>query len=199
MRLPTFPYRAVYGLLPDCAAANPAVKQWTRKLEIPERCSRYFRTFPANIPPYSTQLSWGAPLLTATTLTALCSCFTRVFFTTNIPPDEQYMSADKLSPKVAVELEGPFFAAAGLLGDSARLEGLVSALWLLPDLTLVGLLCRSWGERRWPMLGAALALGLALTGMTGALPRAALPLGSIALAGLTAIVPVRTGKIVAGP
>lgn len=108
-------------------------------------------------------------------------------------------TAGLLSPKVAVELEGPFFAAAGLLGDSARLEGLVSALWLLPDLTLVGLLCRSWGERRWPMLGAALALGLALTGMTGALPRAALPLGSIALAGLTAIVPVRTGKIVAGP
>lgn len=108
-------------------------------------------------------------------------------------------TAGLLSPKVAVELEGPFFAAAGLLGDSARLEGLVSALWLLPDLTLVGLLCRSWGERRWPMLGAALALGLALTGMTGALPRAALPLGSIALAGLTAIVPVRAGKIVAGP
>ncbi len=108
-------------------------------------------------------------------------------------------TAGLFSPKVAVELEGPFFAAAGLLGDSARLEGLVSALWLLPDLTLVGLLCRSWGERHWPMLGAALALGLALTGMTGALPRAALPLGSIALAGLTAIVPVRTGKIVAGP
>ena len=80
-------------------------------------------------------------------------------------------------------------AAAGLLGDSARLEGLVSALWLLPDLTLAGLLSRSWGERRWPALGAALALALALTGAAEGLPVWTPALGTAALAALTAAFP----------
>ena len=107
-------------------------------------------------------------------------------------------TAGLLSPKTAAELDGSFFAAAGLLGDSARLEGLVSALWLLPDLALAGLLCRSWGERHWPMLGTAATLGVALTGVIDALPGAVLPLGSVALAVLTAIAPPGTRKIVAG-
>ncbi|MBD5134005.1 MAG: hypothetical protein HDT38_05995 [Clostridiales bacterium] len=99
------------------------------------------------------------------------------------------LTAGLLSPAVAAELDGPFFAAAGLLGDSARLEGLVSALWLLPDLTLIGLLARTWGERRWPALAVAGALALSLTGIMGALPPAALPLGCLALATLTAALP----------
>lgn len=98
------------------------------------------------------------------------------------------VTAGLLSPAVAAELDGPFFAAAGLLGDSARLEGLVSGLWLLPDLTLAGLLAHSWEARR-PALAAVVALGLALFGVTDILPEAALPLGCLALAILTAVFP----------
>lgn len=99
------------------------------------------------------------------------------------------LTAGLLSPAVAAELDEPFFAAAGLLGDSARLEGLVSALWLLPDLTLAGLLARTWGEGRRPALAALTALALALAGAAEALPPRALPLGCCALAVLTLILP----------
>lgn len=99
------------------------------------------------------------------------------------------LTAGLLSPIVAAQLDEPFFAAAGLLGDSARLEGLVSALWLLPDLTLAGLLAHSWGERRWPALAVVIAVGLAWVGAVDALPKAALPLGCLALAVLTAVFP----------
>ena len=99
------------------------------------------------------------------------------------------LTAGLLSPAVAAQLDGPFFAAAGLLGDSARLEGLVSALWLLPDLALAGLLSRSWGERRWPALAVLAALGLALTGLAGALRVEWLACGCLALAALTAVFP----------
>ena len=104
------------------------------------------------------------------------------------------LTAGLLHPAVAAELNGPFFGAAGLLGDSARLEGLVSALWLLPDLTLAGLLSRSWGERRWPALGVLAALGLALTGAADILPECTLPLGCLALAALTAALPPKGEK-----
>lgn len=103
------------------------------------------------------------------------------------------VTAGLLSPAVAAELDGPFFAAAGLLGDSARLEGLVSGLWLLPDLTLAGLLAHSWGIQRWPALAAAVALGLALFGVTDVLPKAVLPLGCLTLAILTAVFPKGRG------
>lgn len=99
------------------------------------------------------------------------------------------LTAGLLSPGVAARLDGPFFAAAGLLGDSARLEGLISALWLLPDLTLIGLLSRSWGEERRPALAVLAALGAALTGVVGLLPEAALPFGCILLLILTMALP----------
>lgn len=73
--------------------------------------------------------------------------------------------------RAAAVVPNGFFVAAGLLGKSARCEGLLSALWLLPDLTLAGLLCRVWGARRWPALGAALAAVLALTGVVQRIPR----------------------------
>lgn len=73
--------------------------------------------------------------------------------------------------RAAAVVPNGFFVAAGLLGKSARCEGLLSALWLLPDLTLAGLLCRVWGARRWPALGAALAAVLALTGAVQRIPR----------------------------
>ena len=99
------------------------------------------------------------------------------------------VTAGLLSPRVAAELEGPFFVAAGLLGDSARLEGLVSALWLLPDLTLAGLLSRSWGEKQRPAAAVLAAAGTALTGIVRILPGAVLPLGCLGLAALTAVCP----------
>lgn len=99
------------------------------------------------------------------------------------------LTAGLLSPAVAAQLDAPFFAAAGLLGDSARLEGLVSALWLLPDLTLAGLLAHTWGERRRPALAAAVALGLALTGITERLPGITAPVGCLILVVLTAALP----------
>lgn len=94
-----------------------------------------------------------------------------------------------LSPGVAVLLEGPFFAAAGLLGESARLEGLISAVWLLPDLTLAGLLARGWGDGYWPGAAVLVALGVALTGATQALPQAVMPAGCLVLAVLTMVLP----------
>lgn len=98
------------------------------------------------------------------------------------------LTAGLLSPRVAAEVDAPFFAAASLLGDSARLEGLISALWLLPDLTLAGLLARSWGEKWRPALVGFAALGLALFDVTDILPGAILPLGCVVLAVLTAAV-----------
>ena len=99
------------------------------------------------------------------------------------------VTAGLLSPRVAAELDGPFFVAAGLLGDSARLEGLVSALWLLPDLVLAGLLSRSWGEGPRPA-GAVLAgLALALAGVPGWIPVEGLALGCLVLAAATLVLP----------
>ncbi len=106
------------------------------------------------------------------------------------------LTAGMLSPAVAGQLREPFFVAAGVLGESARGEGLLSALWLLPDLTLAGLLSRVWGERRRPAAAAALALGLALTGITDALSPVMLSCGSLALAAITLILPGRGEKIV---
>ena len=65
----------------------------------------------------------------------------------------------------------------------------MSALWLLPDLTLAGVLAHSWGEQRWPALAVVAALGLALFGVTDILPGAVLPIGCVVLAALTAVVP----------
>lgn len=99
------------------------------------------------------------------------------------------LTAGLLRPAVAARLDGPFFAAAGLLGDSARLEGLVSALWLLPDLIYVGLLARSWGEKGGAALAVLLAAALALTGIPGVLGPRPLALGCGGLALLTAALP----------
>ena len=92
------------------------------------------------------------------------------------------------------KLNGPFFAAAGLLGDSARLEGLAAAVWLLPDLVRMGLLARSWGEGRGPALAVLAAAGLALGGIAAGFPAAACAAGCLALAVLTAALPPEGGK-----
>ena len=104
------------------------------------------------------------------------------------------LTAGLLGPVCAARVDEPFFAAAGLLGDSARLEGLVSALWLLPDLTLIGLLSRTWGDGHWPALAVLAALGLALTGITGLLPAWIWAAGCAVLAVLTLILPTGGNK-----
>ncbi len=103
------------------------------------------------------------------------------------------LTAGLLGP-TAGQVDNPFFTAAGLLGESARLEGLISALWLLPDLTLIGLLSRTWGEGPRPALAVAVALGAALTGAVGALPAWAPAAGCLALSALTAVLPAGGNK-----
>lgn len=94
------------------------------------------------------------------------------------------------------EVAQPFFVAAGLLGNSARCEGLLSALWLLPDLTMAGLLCRVWGSRRWPAASAILAAALAASGLLEFLPDFIYPCGTLFLAVLMLLFPKGIGKIV---
>lgn len=89
-----------------------------------------------------------------------------------------------------------FYAAAGLLGKSARCEGLLSVLWLLPDLTLAGLLCRVWGAQKWPALGAGLAFLLAVTGIVDWISQAFCVFGSMILAFFLLFLPRGKGKIV---
>ena len=79
------------------------------------------------------------------------------------------LAAGLLSPAVAAQLEGPFFAAAGLLAHS-------------------------WGVERWPALAAVVSLGLALIGVTDSIPGAVLPIGCLVLAALTAVFPVGGNK-----
>lgn len=96
----------------------------------------------------------------------------------------------------AAQVTQPFFVAAGLLGKSARCEGLLSVLWLLPDLTIAGLFCRVWGPRRWPALAVVLAAGLALTGIVDQIPAEIYVCGSLVLLVTVLLLPRGKGKIV---
>lgn len=106
------------------------------------------------------------------------------------------LTAGVLSPALAGQLRDPFFAAVGVLGGTARLEGLISALWLLPDLTLVGLLAQTWGRRPRPAIAAVLALGLALTGIVQNFSAELIGGGTLALVILTLLIPSTGEKIV---
>ena len=96
----------------------------------------------------------------------------------------------------AEQVPHAFYVAAGTLGKSARCEGLLSVLWLLPDLTLVGLLCRVWGARRWPAVGVVLAIGLAVAGVGTRISREICVCGTLVLLLLTLFLPRGKGKIV---
>lgn len=101
-----------------------------------------------------------------------------------------------LSPVVAGQVEQPFFVMTGVLGESARAEGLLSALWLIPDLTLAGLLARVWGGGRRPVVAASLGFLLSLTGWTEYVPAPVWLTGNLVLVILTALIPSGKGKIV---
>lgn len=103
-----------------------------------------------------------------------------------------------LSPAVAGQIQEPFFVASGVLGQTVRAEGLISALWLLPDLALVGLLSRVWGGKHRAAFAAALAGGLALTGLPNYFSVEFLAAGTLILAVLTLLFPVGKRKIVVG-
>lgn len=94
----------------------------------------------------------------------------------------------------AGQLAHPFFVTTGVMGESARLEGLLSAVWLICDLVWAGLLARVWGDGKGPVLCVVLGTGLALTGWTEALPALVWPVGNLALAALCGICRVERGK-----
>lgn len=96
----------------------------------------------------------------------------------------------------AAEVRLPFFVAAGTLGKTARCEGLLSALWLISDLTMAGLLCRVWGGHRWPALAAVLAAVVALSGVCEWISREIYAVGSLALLVSPLLFPGKKAKIV---
>ena len=57
-----------------------------------------------------------------------------------------------LSPALAAQQERPFFVMTVGLGQTARVEGLVSAAWLLSEVTLCGLLLQC-GRKLWGAMG----------------------------------------------
>ena len=102
-----------------------------------------------------------------------------------------------LSPALAAGQTRPFFIMTVGLGRTARIEGLVSAVWLLADVTLLALLLHA-GRRLWSVLGlpwtkgapwvlSLVALGLSLAmqgaGLAELLLRGPLPLTGLVLGG----------------
>ena len=106
------------------------------------------------------------------------------------------LTVSVLSPALAGALRDPFLTAVGVLGDTARLEGLLSALWLIPDLTLAGLLAQTWGRRPRPAIAVVLALGVALMGMDRFLSTEVIGGVTSALVILTLLIPSTGEKIV---
>ena len=98
--------------------------------------------------------------------------------------------------RAAERVPHAFYVAAGTLGKSARCEGLLSVLWLLPDLTLAGLLCRVWGAQRWPALGVVLTVGLAIAEVGVRFSSEFCVCGTLVLLLLSLLLPRGKGKIV---
>ena len=73
---------------------------------------------------------------------------------------------------------------------------LLSALWLICDLVWAGLLARVWGDGKGPVLGVLLGIAVAFTGWTEMLPIIVWPIGNLALAVLSALVPKGAEEIV---
>ena len=94
-----------------------------------------------------------------------------------------------LGPGVVDELPIPLFTMTGVMGESARLGGLISAVWLIPDLTLAALLARTWRGKWGSLWCAALAFALALGGLPQALPAWVWGAGTLAVGGVTALIP----------
>lgn len=96
----------------------------------------------------------------------------------------------------AAGLSQPFFVTTGVMGESARTEGLLSALWLICDLVWAGLLTRVWGSGKGPLWCVVIGVAIALTGWTDGWPSMVWPIGNLALALLTVARPQGNGRIV---
>ena len=101
-----------------------------------------------------------------------------------------FVTAGALSPALAVQAEDPFFLMTAALGRTARVEGLASSLWLLPDLVYLGLLARSW---QWsgtkqdlrPVAAVIVGAAMACTGVFDGLPQAVWTWGTAVLWAVT--------------
>lgn len=98
-----------------------------------------------------------------------------------------------LSPRVAAGSGHPFFLMTATLGRAVRVEGLISALWLLADLCCLGLLARSWqrsgtGKSSLPALAVLAGAVLALSDLPETIAPAVWGWGTAALAAVTAVV-----------
>lgn len=98
--------------------------------------------------------------------------------------------------QAAARLEQPFFVTTGVMGESARTEGLLSALWLICDLVWAGLLARVWGGGKGPVVCVVLGAVVALSGWTDGWPIMVWPIGNLTLAVLAAMSPRGEGRIV---
>lgn len=98
--------------------------------------------------------------------------------------------------QAATQLTQPFFVTTGVMGESARTEGLLSALWLICDLVWAGLLARVWGGGKGPVVCVVLGTVVALAGWTDGWPAVVWPVGNLVLAVLAALSPRGEGKIV---
>lgn len=96
----------------------------------------------------------------------------------------------------AAGLSQPFFVTTGVMGESARTEGLLSALWLICDLVWAGLLTRVWGSGKGPLWCVVIGVAIALTGWTDGWPSMVWPIGNLVLALLTVARPQGNGRIV---
>lgn len=95
---------------------------------------------------------------------------------------------------LASRLPGAIFFATGSIYTTSRLEGLVSALWLIPDLTLGALLARSWGTGWRAMLAVLLAAAAAWWGIAGRVGPAVVALLVVCLTGFTSVLPQKAQK-----
>lgn len=108
-------------------------------------------------------------------------------------------TAGVLSPAVLPLVNEPFFTMAAALGRSIRVEGLVSALWIFPDVICLGFLSRSWHQRKkdkdWmPAVGIVLGAGCAALGVLDWLPGGVFGLGTVALWVISSVALAAGGK-----
>lgn len=109
------------------------------------------------------------------------------------------VTAGVLSPGVLTLAEEPFFAMTAALGRSVRVDGLVSALWLLSDMIYLGFLSQSWRragwERDWlPAAAVILAALGAVFRLPDLLPGAFWGVGMAVLWGISAVILWLGGK-----
>jgi hypothetical protein len=108
------------------------------------------------------------------------------------------VSAGVLSPALSCG-EDTFFLMTAALGGAVRVEGLASALWLLPELVYLGLLARGGqelaGGQRWlPPVVVALGTALAFFGAGTWFPQLFWAAGTALLGAVTGVVLLASGK-----